>query len=156
MSIVRHVKRFWRFHSLALGALGLAVLTLGCAANEPAFYEGTWVVTEAYLPTEGQPSVTETKRILGSSITYSSAFAKLDQDVCETPTYQSKQVTTDMLEASYQVSSNELGFSAGSITQIQLSCTNQIDTVGATLLFQDDTLAYTTVDGALFKIEKTL
>ena len=48
MSIVGHVKRFWRFHSLIIGAFGICAFTLGCAVQEPAYYEGTWVVTKAY------------------------------------------------------------------------------------------------------------
>ena len=156
MNIVSHIRRFWRFHSLVIGALSVSFLTLGCAVHEPAFYEGTWVVTKGVSVDATNDIDTKTQLILGSSMTYSNEYAKLGQALCEMPTYTSKQVSSDALKASYHVSPQALGFSAGSITQVELACANSVDDIGATLLFQDHSLAYTTVDGSLFKIEKTL
>ena len=50
MGVVRHFKRFWRFHSFIALSLSVSAFTLGCAVKEPAFFEGTWVVTEAHQP----------------------------------------------------------------------------------------------------------
>ncbi|BCO20774.1 hypothetical protein KUC3_36310 [Alteromonas sp. KC3] len=156
MSISGHFKRFWRFHGLILGAMSISVLTLGCAVQEPAFYEGTWVVTESYQSGADSGSGLETKRILGRSITYEASFAKLDQYQCDTPTYASEDLNVEELQRQYHVSAQALGFSDDTITQVQLDCASLDKPLGATLLFQENTYAYTTIDGVFFKLEKTL
>ena len=90
MSIVGHVKRFWRFHSLIIGAFGICAFTLGCAVQEPAYYEGTWVVTKAYNVGVSAHSSIESEKFLGRSVTYASDSAKLDQAFCEAPVYSTK------------------------------------------------------------------
>ena len=59
MNIIGHLKRFWRFHSLVLGAVSISALTLGCAMHEPSYYEGTWVLTAAHPPVETTQHTTQ-------------------------------------------------------------------------------------------------
>lgn len=136
--------------------MSISVLTLGCAVQEPAFYEGTWVVTESYQSGADSDSGLETQRILGRSITYEASFAKLDQYQCDTPTYASEELNVEELQREYHVSAQALGFSDDTITQVQLDCASLDKPLGATLLFQENTYAYTTIDGVFFKLEKTL
>ena len=136
MSIVGHVKRFWRFHSLIIGAFGICALTLGCAVHEPAYYEGTWVVTKAYNVGVSAHSSIESEKFLGRSVTYASDSAKLDQAFCESPGYSTK--------------------SDDEITEVSWSCLDNSAIMGSTLIFQEGGSAYTLVDGTFLKLEKTL
>lgn len=156
MNILSHLKRFWRFHGLIAGAISISVLTLGCAVQDPAFFEGTWVVTKAYQPGISAQSATEAKEVLGSSLVYHSDSAQLNQQACESPTYTEKKVDSDELVASFKIAGNALGFDDGKITQVELSCANGPQALGSVLLFQEHKVAYTVFDGTFFRIEKTL
>ena len=156
MSIVGHVKRFWRFHSLIIGAFGVCALTLGCAVQDPAYYEGTWVVTKAYNVGVSAHSSSTSEQFLGRSITYSSELAKLDQAVCESPTYSTRNMSNDDFYSAFKASPSSLGFSEDSITQVSLSCIDGLANIGSTLVFQENSNTYTMVDGTFLKLEKTL
>lgn len=156
LSLIGHAKRFWRLHGLFLGALSMSVFALGCAVQEPAFYEGTWVVTKAYQPGVSAHSKKEAEHFLGSSIIYTPQSAKLDQHVCESPIYKSEKLKVDDFQFNYQVSVQELGFSNDSVTQVSLTCEDGESSLGSLMLFQENTNAYTLVDGTFFKLEKTL
>jgi hypothetical protein len=156
LSIVGHVKRFWRFHSLIIGAFGICAFTLGCAVQEPAFYEGTWVVTKAYNPGISAHSVSESEKFLGRSVTYASDTAKLDQTLCELPVYSTKNISNQDFYAAFKVSPSSLGFSDDKITEVNLSCSEGTDVLGSTLIFQENGNTYTLVDGTFLKLEKTL
>lgn len=156
MSLVGHAKRFWRLHGLVLGALSVSVLALGCAVQEPAFYEGTWVVTKAYQPGISAHSKEQAAHFLGSSVTYTPQSAKLDQHVCQSPVYKSEKLKVDDFQSSYKVSIQELGFSNDRVTQVTLTCEDGEFSLGSLMLFQENTHAYTLVDGTFFKLEKTL
>lgn len=166
MNIIGHLKRFWRFHSLVLGALSISALTLGCAMHEPAYYEGTWVVTAAHPSAEtakntvqlrtAQPSVAQPSELLGSSVVYSSLSARLDQYLCEAPTYTERTIAPSAIELDYKVSYASLGFSNDKISLVELSCKNAGISIGSQLLYQENTLAYTHVDGTFLKLEKAV
>ena len=176
MNIIGHLKRFWRFHSLVLGALSISALTLGCAMHEPAYYEGTWVVTAVHPSAEtaqntvqlrtAQPSVTQPNAVqpsaaqpsefLGSSVVYSSVSARLDQYLCEAPTYNERTIAPSAIELDYKVSYASLGFSNDKISLVELSCKNDGISIGSQLLYQENTLAYTHVDGTFLKLEKAV
>lgn len=156
MSIVGHVKRFWRFHSLIIGAFGICALTLGCAVKEPAYYEGTWVVTKAYNMGISAHSASEAEQFLGRSVTYEQSAAKLDQAFCESPVYTSQNITGEEFFAAYRTSASSLGFSDDKITQVDLGCSDNSAVIGSTLIFQENSNAYTLVDGTFLKLEKTL
>ena len=134
LSIVGHVKRFWRFHSLIIGAFGICAFTLGCAVQEPAYYE----------------------QFLGRSVTYASDSAKLDQALCASPVYSSKEISGEEFHTAFKVSPSSLGFSDDSVTEVSLSCAEETANMGATILFQENSQAYTLVDGTFLKLEKTL
>lgn len=176
MNIIGHLKRFWRFHSLVIGALSISALTLGCAMHEPAYYEGTWVVTAAHPPVEttqhttqpnvaqlgvaqssaAQPSAAQPNEFLGSSVVYSSVSARLDQYLCEAPTYTERTIAPSAIELDYKVSYASLGFSNDKISLVELSCSNDGVSIGSQLLYQENTLAYTHVDGTFLKLEKAV
>ena len=166
MNIIGHLKRFWRFHSLVLGALSISALTLGCAIHEPAYYEGTWVVTAAHPSADtaknkvqlrtAQPSVAQPNEFLGSSVVYSSVSARLDQYLCEAPTYTERTIAPSAIELDYKVSYASLGFSNDKISLVELSCKNAGISIGSQLLYQENTLAYTLVDGTFLKLEKAV
>lgn len=156
MSIVGHVKRFWRFHSLIIGAFGICALTLGCAVHEPAYYEGTWVVTKAYNVGVSAHSSIESEKFLGRSVTYASDSAKLDQAFCEAPVYSTKNISNQDFYAAFKASPSSLGFSDDKITEVSLSCLDNSAIMGSTLIFQEGGSAYTLVDGTFLKLEKTL
>ena len=156
MSIVGHVKRFWRFHSLIVGALGICALTLGCAVQEPAYYEGTWIVTKAYHVGASVHSTTESEQFLGRSVTYEQTQAKLDQALCESPVYTSQSMTGEDFYAAFGAPPSSLDFSDDSITQVSLACSDNSANIGSTLVFQENSHAYTLVDGTFLKLEKTL
>lgn len=176
MNIIGHLKRFWRFHSLVLGAVSISALTLGCAMHEPAYYEGTWVVTAAHPPVEttqhttqpnvaqlgvaqssaAQPSAAQPNEFLGSSVVYSSVSARLDQYLCEAPTYTERTIAPSAIELDYKVSYASLGFSNDKISLVELSCSNDGVSIGSQLLYQENTLAYTHVDGTFLKLEKAV
>jgi len=171
LNIIRHLKRFWRFHSLVLGAVSISALTLGCAMHEPAYYEGTWVVTAAHPSAEttqhttqlnvaqlgvGQPSAVQPSKFLGSSVVYSSVSARLDQYLCEAPTYTERTIAPSAIEFDYKVSYASLGFSNDKINLVELSCSNDGVSIGSQLLYQENMLAYTHVDGTFLKLEKAV
>ena len=156
LSIVGHVKRFWRFHSLIIGAFGICAFTLGCAVQEPAYYEGTWVVTKAYNVGVSAHSSSESEQFLGRSVTYASDSAKLDQALCASPVYSSKEISGEEFHTAFKVSPSSLGFSDDSVTEVSLSCAEETANMGATILFQENSQAYTSVDGTFLKLEKTL
>ena len=171
LNIIGHFKRFWRFHSLVLGALSISALTLGCAMHEPAYYEGTWVVTAAHPPVEttqhttqpnvaqlgvAQSSAAQPSEFLGSSVVYSSVSARLDQYLCEAPTYTERTIAPSAIELDYKVSYASLGFSNDKISLVELSCSNDGVSIGSQLLYQENTLAYTHVDGTFLKLEKAV
>ena len=171
MSLIGHLKRFWRFHSLVLGTLSISALTLGCAMHEPAYYEGTWVVTALHPSAEtaqntvqlrtAQPSVAQANaaqpsKFLGSSVVYSSVSARLDQYLCEAPTYTERTIAPSAIELDYKVSYASLGFSNDKISLVELSCSNDGVSIGSQLLYQENTLAYTHVDGTFLKLEKAV
>ena len=156
MSIVGHVKRFWRFHGLILGAFGICAFTLGCAVQEPAYYEGTWVVTKAYNVGVSAHSSIESEKFLGRSVTYASDSAKLDQTSCETPQYSTKDISHNDFYAAFNAYPASLGFSDDTITQVSLSCVDNYQTIGSTLIFQEQGRTYTLIDGTFLKLEKTL
>ncbi|BFT31779.1 hypothetical protein D210916BOD24_29550 [Alteromonas sp. D210916BOD_24] len=156
MSIAGYVKRFWRFHSLIVGAMGICVFTLGCAVQEPAPYEGTWIVTKAYQPGISALSLADAEHYLGRSVTYTSTSAKLDQIQCESPIYDSTTLSNNEFYHHFNASPQALGFSDDSITEVTLSCDNGSENLGSTLVLQEDTLAYTVIDGTFLKLEKTL
>lgn len=156
LSIVGHVKRFWRFHSLIIGAFGICALTLGCAVQEPAYYEGTWVVTKAYNVGITANSTAESEQFLGRSVTYDQNTAKLDQALCESPVYSSQKMSTEDFYAAYGTSPSSLGFSDDEINQVNLACSDSDAIIGSTLIFQENNQTYTLVDGTFLKLEKTL
>ena len=151
MSIVGHVKRFWRFHSLIIGAFGICALTLGCAVKEPAYYEGTWVVTKAYNVGISAHSAAEAEQFLGRSVTY-----QQDQALCDSPVYTSQKMTGEDFYAAFRTSPSSLDFSDDKITQVDLACSDNRAIIGSTLIFQENSHAYTLVDGTFLKLEKTL
>ncbi len=106
MNILSHLKRFWRFHGLIAGAISISFLTLGCAVQDPAFFEGTWVVTQAYQPGISAQSATEAKEVLGSSLVYHSDGAQLNQQACESPTYAEEKIDSDQIAASFKIALN--------------------------------------------------
>ncbi len=166
MNIIGHLKRFWRFHSLVLGAVSISALTLGCAMHEPAYYEGTWVVTAAHPSAEtdqnpanlsmAQPHVVQPREFLGSSVVYSPISARFDQYLCEAPTYTERTLAPSAIELDYKVSYASLGFSNDKISLVELSCSNDGVSIGSQLLYQENTLAYTHVDGTFLKLEKAV
>ena len=156
LSIVGHVKRFWRFHSLIIGAFGICAFTLGCAVHEPAYYEGTWVVTKAYNVGVSAHSTSESEQFLGRSVTYEQTSAKLDQALCELPVYTSLTLTGKDFYAAFGTPPSALGFSDDKITQVNLTCSDNSAILGSTLIFQENSHAYTLVDGTFLKLEKTL
>lgn len=156
MSILRHIKSFWRFHGLIVAAISASVLTLGCAVKEPAFFEGTWIVTNAYQPETLTKLSIDVDSVLGSSFIYHSNTAHLNQQQCELPKYKKRKMDHDEVVAQYHVDSSALGFDDGHITQVVLTCENNVQGLGSVLLFQEHTAAYTVFDGIFFRIEKTL
>ncbi|MBQ4829061.1 hypothetical protein J8L84_07210 [Alteromonas sp. MMG017] len=156
MNILSHLKRFWRFHGLIAGAISISVLTLGCAVQDPAFFEGTWVVTQAYQPGISAHSATEANDVLGSSLVYHADGAQLNQQACESPTYTEEKIDSDQIATSFKIEGNALGFDDGKITQVELSCANGPQALGSVLLFQEHNVAYTVFDGTFFRIEKTI
>lgn len=156
MRFVEHVKGFWRFHCLILGSFLISVVTLGCAVQEPAFYEGTWVVTEARQ--SGNPAyfANDTASYLGRSVTYSKDYAKLDQISCHTPNYTAHDINVDDFVHQFNTSPISLGFSDDSITEVMLSCSGSNARLGTTLLYQENTYTYTLIDDVFLKLEKTL
>lgn len=156
MSIIGHIKRFWRFHGLLIGALSISAFTLGCAVQEPAYYEGTWVVTEAHQGSASMNDVAAQSEFLGRSVIYSPTLARLDQDVCESPVYSERALAPSALEQNYDVSYASLGFSNDQIRLVELSCVNDDVSIGSRLLYQENTLAYTHVDGTFLKLEKAV
>jgi len=156
LSIVGHVKRFWRFHSLIIGAFGICALTLGCAVQEPAYYEGTWVVTKAYNVGISAHSSAESEQFLGRSVTYEQNTAKLDQALCESPVYTAEKMTGEDFHAAFGLAPSSLDFSDDKITQVNLTCSDNRAVIGSTLIFQENSHAYTLVDGTFLKLEKTL
>lgn len=155
MSILRHIQGFWRFHGFIVAAISVSVLTLGCAVKEAAYFEGTWIVTKAYQPETTQKEV-DVDSLLGSSFIYHPDTAHLNQQQCVLPRYQKRKMNHDELAAQYHVDSSALGFDDGHITQVVLTCENNVQGVGSVLLFQEHTAAYTVFDGVFFRIEKTL
>lgn len=156
LSIVGHVKRFWRFHSLVIGAFGICAFTLGCAVQEPAYYEGTWVVTKAYHVGVSAHSKDEAEQFLGRSVTYEQTKAKLDQALCESPIYSSQKMTGEDFYAAFGAQPSSLDFSDDKITQVDLACSDNSAIIGSTLVFQENSHTYTLVDGTFLKLEKTL
>lgn len=156
MRIVGHVKRFWRFHSLIIGAFGICALTLGCAVQEPSYYEGTWVVTKAYNVGISAHSTADSEQFLGRSVTYDKETAKLDQDLCESPVYTSQEMSASDFYATFGTSPSSLDFSDDKITQVSLACSDNEAIIGSTLIFQENINTYTLVDGTFLKLEKTL
>ena len=156
LSIIGHVKRFWRFHSLIIGAFGICALTLGCAVQEPAYYEGTWVVTKAYSVGITAHSTAESEQFLGRSVTYEKETAKLDQVFCESPVYTSEEMSGSDFHATFGASPSSLDFSDDTITQVSFACSDNEAIMGSTLIFQENINTYTLVDGTFLKLEKTL
>ena len=156
MNILSHLKRFWRFHGLIAGAISISVLTLGCAVQDPAFFEGTWVVTKVYQPGISAQSATEANEVLGSSLVYHSDGAHLNQQACESPKYTEQKIDAEDIASRFKIKGNALGFDDGKITQVELSCENGAQALGSVLLFQEHNVAYTVFDGTFFRIEKTL
>ena len=153
MKIIGHVKRFWKFHSLIIGAFGICALTLGCAIKEPAVYEGTWVVTDAYP--QGASSVSDSAdRVLGSSVTYSAKSARLDQATCNVPVYKSERLNSDNFLFRYSVEQQQIGFTSDDVIEITLSCSSDTSDLGRTLLLQQDAYAVTPSKGMFFRLEK--
>lgn len=153
MKIIGHVKRFWKFHSLIIGAFGICALTLGCAIKESAVYEGTWVVTDAYQ--QGGGSVSDSvDRVLGSSVTYSAKSARLDQSTCDVPVYKSERLNSDDFLFRYNVEQQQIGFTSDDVTEITLTCSSDTSDLGRTLLFQHDEYALTPSKGVFFRLEK--
>lgn len=156
MRFVSHIKKFWRFHSLIIGAVGLCAITLGCAVQEPAIYEGTWVVTKTYQLGISAQSTGEAERYLGRSLMYSPNAAKLDQAHCDSPQYQSTTLSNKEFYRRFKASPQTLGYSEDVITEVTLSCQSNNITLGSTLIFQENTVAYTIIDGTFLRLEKTL
>ncbi|MDO6568533.1 hypothetical protein Q4561_15785 [Alteromonas sp. 1_MG-2023] len=156
MNILSHFKRFWRFHGLIAGAISVSVLTLGCAVKDPAFFEGTWVVTEAYQPGISAQSESEADEMLGSSLVYRSDGAHLNQQACLSPEYSEKKIDVAEVALSFKIDSDLLGFDDGKVTQVELVCENGAQELGSVLLYQEHSVAYTVFDGTFFRIEKTL
>ena len=149
--------------------------------HEPAYYEGTWVVTAAHSsadiakntvqlrtaqpsvaqpsvaqPSVAQPNAVQPSEFLGSSVVYSSVSARLDQYLCEAPTYTERTIAPSAIELDYKVSYASLGFSNDNISLVELSCKNDGVSIGSQLLYQENTLAYTHVDGTFLKLEKAV
>lgn len=156
MGVVRHFKRFWRFHSFIALSLSVSAFTLGCAVKEPAFFEGTWVVTEAHQPGISAVSPQQAQTILGRSLQYKSDRATLNQQQCITPRYHKQQFHLDDFSQYYRVDAKSLGFVPGKVTQVTIDCGLGAKDIGSTLVFQEDTTAYTVFNGTFYRIEKTL
>ncbi|WP_420934189.1 hypothetical protein ACOJR9_17655 [Alteromonas sp. A081] len=153
MKIIGHVRRFWKFHSLILGAFGICALTLGCAIGKPSLYEGTWVITDTY---QDEMSNLNTKKssVLGSSFTYSATSARLAQFACEAPEYDTERLNSDDFYAQYKVDPQHIGFSRDEITKIKLTCASDVSLLGSTLLIQKDNSAVIPSNGSFFRLEK--
>lgn len=156
MSILRHFKGFWRFHGLIVASICASVLTLGCAVKEPAFFEGTWVVTNVYQPETIKLNRAEVEGILGSSFVYHNDTAHLNQQQCVSPRYEKRKMNHAEVAQQYNVKANALGFDDRHITQVVLTCGNNTQGLGSVLLFQEHTTAYTVYNGVFYRIEKTL
>ncbi|MEQ3638256.1 MAG: hypothetical protein ABNH03_00745 [Alteromonas sp.] len=153
VKIIGHVKRFWKFHSLIIGAFGICALTLGCAIHEPSFYEGTWVITDTYQ-NEKSSQNTSKSRVLGSSFTYSATSAQLDQFACEVPEYDTQRLSSDDFYSQYKVDPQRIGFSRDDVTKIELTCASDVATLGRTLLIQQSDNAVIPANGTFFRLEK--
>ena len=153
VKIIGHVKRFWKFHSLILGAFGICALTLGCAIHEPSFYEGTWVITDTYQD-ETRYQNTGKSSALGSSFTYSATSARLDQFTCEVPEYETQRLSSDDFYSQYKVDPQRIGFSRDDVTKIELTCASDVVTLGRTLLIQQSDNAVIPANGLFFRLEK--
>lgn len=156
MSVVGHVRRFWRFHSLIAIALSLSALTLGCAVKEPAFYEGTWVITEAHGAGMNTAPSTQDKNQLGRSLYYAKDNAKLSYHQCNAPHYNAQPMKLKDFSERYHLDGKKLRFHSGTITEVTLECKDTDADVGSILVYQEDTLAYTVFDGTFYRIEKSL
>ena len=154
MRVVHHVKRFWRFHGLIAAAITLSAVTLGCAVKEPAYFEGTWIVTDAYQHVDS-PADENSALLLGRSLQLSQTTAQLNQAQCDSPIYHVTSLNTEQFEASFAMPSSELGFDDGAITHVTLECANQTPNFGSELVFQPYSFAYISTDNAFFKVEKT-
>lgn len=154
MKVVHHVKRFWRFHGLIAAAITLSAVTLGCAVKEPAYFEGTWIVTDAYQPV-GSAIDSNNALLLGRSIQLSQTDAQLNQAHCDSPIYHVTSLDKEQFETSFAVPSSKLGFDDGAITHVTLECANHTPKFGSDLVFQPHNFAYITTDEAFFKVEKT-
>lgn len=154
MGMVNHVKRFWRFHGLIAAAITFSAVTLGCAVKEPAYFEGTWIVTDAY---QSVSSITDNHSalLLGRSIQLSQNNAQLNQAHCDSPVYHVTSLDKEQFETSFDIPGSKLGFDNGAITHVTLKCANRTPKFGSELLFQPYSFAYIPTDGAFFKVEKT-
>lgn len=154
--ILRHFSRFWRFHGLIAAAISVCVLMLGCAVKDPAYFEGTWVVTDAFQPGVSTYDSKKANSILGSSFVYKKEAAHLNQIQCDSPQYKEDSLNASDVSMLYKVNADALGFDSGQVTQVELTCKNNKQGLGSLLLFQKHTAAYTLLDGTFYRIEKTL
>lgn len=145
-----------RSHSLIVAAVSVSVLMFGCAVKTPAYFEGTWVVTEAIQPGFNTGPVSKDNPILGSSFVYQQDTAHLNQVQCESPQYKKDNLDASDLGILYKISPDALGFDDGHVTQVELTCDNSTQPLGSMLLFQEHTAAYTLLDGTFYRMEKTL
>ncbi|NDV93213.1 hypothetical protein GTH32_18745 [Alteromonas sp. 345S023] len=156
MSVVSHAKRFWRFHSFIAIAVSVSALTLGCAVKEPAFYEGTWVITEAHGARVSAVSPSEANTLLGRSLYYAKDSAKLTFQQCPSPQYSTTTLKLDDFAKRYNIDTNTLKFRPGTVTEVILECGDEHPDVGSILVYQENTAAYTVFDGTFYRIEKTI
>tara|TARA_A200000113_G_scaffold69675_1_gene60960 strand:- start:851 stop:1174 length:324 start_codon:yes stop_codon:yes gene_type:complete len=101
-------------------------------------------------------SAAEAEQFLGRSVTYQQNAAKLDQALCDSPVYTSQKMTGEDFYAAFRTSPSSLDFSDDKITQVDLACSDNRAIIGSTLIFQENSHAYTLVDGTFLKLEKTL
>jgi hypothetical protein len=153
VKVVHHVKRFWRFHGLIAAAITLSAVTLGCAVKEPAYFEGTWIVTDTYQQ-GGSAIDNNSSLLLGRSIQLSQSNAQLNQAHCDSPIYHVTSLNTEQFETAFAMPSSKLGFDDGAITHVTLECANHTPKFGSEFLFQPYSFAYISTDDAFFKVEK--
>jgi hypothetical protein len=156
VSVVNHVKRFWRFHSFIAIAVSVSALTLGCAVKEPAFYEGTWVITEAHGARVSAVSPSDANKLLGRSLYYAKDSAKLTVQQCLNPQYHTTTLKLEDFAQRYNIDTNTLKFRPGAVKEVTLECVGERTEVGSTLVYQENTAAYTVYDGTFYRIEKTI
>mgnify|MGYP004073626887 CR=1 FL=1 len=120
----------------------------------PPPVEGTWVITDANFASVSAMSHADAKKWFGKSYQYFTNIAKLDQQECRSPSYDSQSLDEQAFESQFNTSLAQAGINQKRFEAITVSCESGMSGPGQSIFKLNDSNAVTVWDGVFFKLEK--